>query len=168
MVRWTVIDSGYSWHCHPHLADLTNTRACNDTMSGIDGKPQRVKCIGDLPALARDHNGVWRRILIRNVRCVPSFTDTLISVDQLWQDSSVDCVFNSVRCIHVPGEGTASALDLPFVRKDHLYKLTIVPINRNEALRHSDSLDHSTCTQGHHTSVQVNKLLQRLTSRRTT
>ena len=55
MMCWTVIDSGCSWHCHPHLSDLINTRACSDTMSGIDGKPQRVKCIGDLPALARDH-----------------------------------------------------------------------------------------------------------------
>ena len=84
MICWTVIDSGCSWHCHPHFEDLINTRKCDDTMSGIDGKPQRVKCIGDLPALARDHGGTWRRILIRNVRCVPSFTDTLLSVDQFW------------------------------------------------------------------------------------
>ena len=57
MICWTVIDSGCSWHCHPHFEDLINTRKCDDTMSGIDGKPQRVKCIGDLPALARDHSG---------------------------------------------------------------------------------------------------------------
>ena len=51
---------------------------CNDTMTGIDGKPQKVTCIGDLPALSRDHLGVWRRIIIRNV---PTFGETLISVD---------------------------------------------------------------------------------------
>ena len=81
-ICWGVIDSRCSWHCHPHIDDLINRRPCNDTMAGIDGKPQRVKCIGDLPALARDSSGMWRRIIIRDVRCVPSFTDTLISVDQ--------------------------------------------------------------------------------------
>ena len=134
MICWTVIDSGCSWHCHPHFADLINTRPCSDTMSGIDGKAQRVKCIGDLPALARDHNGTWRRIIIRNVRCVPTFTDTLLSVDQFWEDSNVDCVFNSARCIHVPSEGTEPSLDLPFTRKDHLYKMAIVPTQRNTDL----------------------------------
>ena len=54
LICWAVIDSGCSWHCHPHAEDLINTRPCGDTMTGIDGKPQAVKCIGDLPALARD------------------------------------------------------------------------------------------------------------------
>ena len=109
-------------------------------MAGIDGKARKVKCIGDLPALVRDHSGAWRRVLVRNVRCVPTFTDTLLSVDQFWQDSEVDCVFNSVRCIHVPAAGTSPSLDIPFVRKDHLYKLAIVPINRNAALSESPHL----------------------------
>ena len=74
------------------------------------------------------------------MRCVPTFTDTLLSVDQSWQDSEVDCVFNSVRCIHVPAAGTSPSLDIPFVRKDHLYKLAIVPINRNAALSESPHL----------------------------
>ena len=91
-------------------------------MSGIDGKPQQVKCIGDLPALVRDSSGIWRRVIIRDVRCVPSFTDTLISVDQFWEESKVNCVFNDIRCIHVPGEGVQDALDLPFMRKDKLYR----------------------------------------------
>ena len=43
MICWTVVDSGCSWHCHPHSEDLINKRKCDDTMSGIDGKPQRVK-----------------------------------------------------------------------------------------------------------------------------
>ena len=118
MILWTVVDSGCSWHCHPHSEDLINTRKCNDTMAGIDGKARKVKCIGDLPALVRDHSGAWRRVLVRNVRCVPTFTDTLLSVEQFWQDSEVDCVFNSVRCIHVPAAGTSPSLDIPFVRKD--------------------------------------------------
>ena len=136
-VCWAVIDSGCSWHCHPHASDLINQRPCHDTMSGIDGKPQQVKCIGDLPALVRDSSGIWRRVIIRDVCCVPSFTDTLISVDQFWEESKVNCVFNDIRCIHVPGEGVQDALDLPFVRKDKLYRWPMIPANRNVKLPNS-------------------------------
>ena len=136
-ICWGVIDSGCSWHCHPHIDDLINRRPCNDTMAGIDGKPQRVKCIGDLPALARDSSGVWRRIIIRDVRCVPSFTDTLISVDQFWEESKVNCIFADVRCIHVPGSGVQEGLDLPFARKDNLYRWAVIPANRRGDLANS-------------------------------
>ena len=137
LICWAVVDSGCSWHCHPVESDLINRRKCNDTMTGIDGKPQQVKCIGDLPVLVRDRNGVWSRCLIRNVRCVPFFTDTLISVDQFWQDSKVDCVFNSVRCIHVPATGDAPTLDLPFRRHENLYRWAVVPTQRHGALQGS-------------------------------
>ena len=135
MLCWAVVDSGCSWHCHPIESDLINRRKCNDTMTGIDGKPQQVKCIGDLPVLVRDRNGAWSRCLIRNVRCVPFFTDTLISVDQFGQDSKVDCVFNCVRCIHVPAAGDAPTLDLPFRRHENLYRWAIVPTQRHGALQ---------------------------------
>ena len=131
LILWAVVDSGCSWHCHPHSEDLINTRPCNDTMTGINGKPEPVKCIGDLPALARDHLGTWRPILIKNVRCVPNFTDTLISVDQFWEDSHVDTVFNSVKCIQVPAKGDLPALDLPFERRELLYKWAIVPTRQH-------------------------------------
>ena len=134
-VCWTIIDSGCSWHCHPHIKDLINRRPCNDTLTGVDGKPQKVSCIGDLPALARDHLGVWRRIVILNVRCVPTFGETLLSVDQFWQDSKVDTIFNSTRCIVVPSRGEEAPLDLPFVRKELLYKWAIVPTQRHQALK---------------------------------
>ena len=141
MLVWAVIDSGCSWHCHPYADDLINTRPCNDTMTGIDGKPQSVTCIGDLPALTRDHLGTWKRIIIRNVRCVPTFSDTLISVDQFWQDSKVDTLFNSTRCLAVPASGEEPSLDLPFDRKENLYKWAILPTNRYASLRSTKSTD---------------------------
>ena len=133
-ICWAVIDSGCSWHCHPHVNDLINRRPCFDTMTGIDGKPQRVKCIGDLPIYVRDSTGFWRHAVIRNVRCVPSFTDTLISVDQFWEESKVNCIFNDVRCIHVPSQGDYAPMDLPFKRLDNLYRWAIVPVNRDPRL----------------------------------
>jgi len=133
-ICWAVIDSGCSWHCHPCELDLINRRPCRDTMTGIDGKPQRVKCIGDLPIYVRDSTGFWRHAIIRNVRCVPSFTDTLISVDQFWEESKVNCIFNDVRSIHVPSQGDYAPMDLPFKRVDNLYRWAIVPINRDPRL----------------------------------
>jgi hypothetical protein len=132
-ICWSVIDSGCSWHCHPYAKDLINARRCNDTMTGIDGKPQKVTCIGDLPALTRDHLGVWRRVIIRNVRCVPTFSDTLISVDQFWQDSQVDTIFNSTRCLAVPGKGDEPPLDIPFERRENLYKWAFIPTSRQSS-----------------------------------
>jgi hypothetical protein len=49
-----VLDSGCTMTCHPIASDLINHRPSNETMSGIDGKPQRVKLVGDLPIIAKD------------------------------------------------------------------------------------------------------------------
>ena len=66
---------------------------------------RKVAFIGDMPVYAKDRVGKWRRFLIRNVCCIPSFKDTLISVDQLWDLSKVDVVFNDTRCIVLPSYG---------------------------------------------------------------
>lgn len=65
-------------------------------MVAADGSRHRISHIGDMPLAARDRKGHMRRIILRNVRCVPSFTDTLISVDQLWEDSSVEARFANI------------------------------------------------------------------------
>ena len=75
------MDSGATWSCHPHQQDLINRRLTNETMTGIDGVPCGVSFIGDLPIYAKDHHGKIRRVVIRDVRCVPAFTHTLISTD---------------------------------------------------------------------------------------
>ncbi|MDC0525649.1 hypothetical protein OAO87_01525 [bacterium] len=80
-----IVDSGCTMHCHPHESDLINKRATRETMSGAEGAKRSVKCIGDLPIAATDADGKTHRILLRNVRCVPQFTETLISVDQLFE-----------------------------------------------------------------------------------
>jgi hypothetical protein len=89
--------------------------------------------------LTRDHLGVWRRIVIKNVRCVPTFSDTLISVDQFWQDSQVDTIFNSTRCIAIPGKGEDPPLDIPFERKEHLYKWAFIPTSQHASLEGAKS-----------------------------
>ena len=137
-IIFAIVDSGCSWHCHPHAQDLINTRPCRDTMAGTDGKAKPCTLIGDLPIVARDRQGVWRKLLLRNVRCVPAFKETLVSVDQLWEDSRVDTVFNDVRCIVLPANGDGPDIDIPFARRENLYQFAILPL-----LRHSPSAgDH--------------------------
>eukprot|EP00965_Chrysotila_dentata_P054078 1794633-Pleurochrysis_carterae.AAC.1 len=36
-----VVDSGCTWHIHPHRDDLINIRPCTDRVTGIDGRTQR-------------------------------------------------------------------------------------------------------------------------------
>jgi hypothetical protein len=87
--------------CHPFQDDLINQRASRETMSGIDGEVQKDKCVGDLPIQVKDGTGKSHRLLLRNIRCVPSFTETLISVDQLFTNSGAEARFGDHRCIYV-------------------------------------------------------------------
>eukprot|EP00965_Chrysotila_dentata_P016454 544864-Pleurochrysis_carterae.AAC.1 len=52
-----VVDSGCTWHIHPHMSDLVNVKACCDQVAGIDGKPQRCVAIGNSPVTAINDSG---------------------------------------------------------------------------------------------------------------
>ena len=101
MAVWFIIDSGCTYHCHPHAEDMINARPCSQSMVAADGSKHRVTLIGDLPLVVRDRKGKLRRVILRNVRCVPSFTETLVSVDQLWEDASIEARFAGVCAIFV-------------------------------------------------------------------
>ena len=130
-LQWinSVIDSGCSWHVHHRQEDVINTRPCRDTFRGVDNKLHRATCMGDLPAVVKNSNGKHVKILIRNVRIVPTLNDTLFSVDQFWEDSRVDTVFRDVRCVILPPtEKDSTRVMLPFVRRDKLFKWSLLPI----------------------------------------
>eukprot|EP00965_Chrysotila_dentata_P147127 4858236-Pleurochrysis_carterae.AAC.1 len=44
-----IVDSGCSWHVHPHAEDLVETRPCTEEISGVDGKAHRCTLVGDMP-----------------------------------------------------------------------------------------------------------------------
>ena len=130
-LRWinSVIDSGCSWHVHHRREDVINIRPCRDTFRGVDNKLHRATCMGDLPAVVKNSNGKHVKILIRNVRVVPTLNDTLFSVDQFWEDSRVDTMFRDVRCVILPPtDKDPTRVMLPFVRRDKLFKWSILPI----------------------------------------
>ena len=138
LAMWFIIDSGCTYHCHPVSSDLINQKRSHQHMVAADGSRHRITFIGDLPLVARDRKGHFRRILLRNVRCVPSFTDTLISVDQLWEDSNVEARFAGTCAICLPTQAGHCALDLPFQRREGLFQWPVIPacrVNPEDASR---------------------------------
>ena len=100
--RKLIIDSGASFHVHPHAEDLVNLKPCNNRIMGIDHHPHDCSSLGDLPILARGTDGMEYKLLIKNVRCAPTFKDSLISINQLWLESKVDVSFKDTCCLITP------------------------------------------------------------------
>jgi len=124
----SVIDSGCSWHVHYRKEDMVNIRPSSDTFKGIDHKLHRAVGIGDMPVVVKTSRGKHIKVLIRNVRIVPSLSDTLFSVDQFWEDSKVDTVFRDVRCVVLPRTESNPSVSLPFSRRGKLFQWAVLPI----------------------------------------
>ena len=117
-----IVDSGCTWHSHPEVKDLINVRPCTDKISCAGGVIHHASHIGDLPVVCHNQAGRERVVLVRDVRCVPSFTDTLVSVRQLWETSEIDTVFRNVDSLTLaqPGpDGTPERL--PFRYENGVY-----------------------------------------------
>ena len=69
---------------------------------GIDHKPHDCLYIGDLPVRARGDSDKEYNLIIKNVRCAPTFKDSLISINQLWLESKVDVLFKDTCCLITP------------------------------------------------------------------
>ena len=123
-----MVDSGCTWHVHWREEDLINLRPCNASVTGVDGKPQRITKMGDMPALVRDRQGKFVKILIRDVRLVPTFRDTLFSCDQFFeQQEKVYSYLNDDRYF-IFAKGTPQEQLIPFERRDNLYQWAIMPL----------------------------------------
>ena len=111
-VRLFLVDSGCTWHCHNILADFINLRAANEVIDDANGNVQKITQIGDLPVRVRDHRGVEHRLMIRDVRYTPQFTDSLLSVNQFWESSNIAAVFQDRQEILVPGKDGPTRLPI--------------------------------------------------------
>jgi hypothetical protein len=90
------IDSGASFHIVNDPTILINKRPSNETISGVDQREHRCTHIGDLPIAAQDEAGTAHHLTIHNVRCVPSISDSLLSILKLWDDEKFDCLFREM------------------------------------------------------------------------
>lgn len=50
------------------------------------------------------------KLIVRGVRYSPNFSDTLISVDQLWHTSHIDTTFRDVCCLTFTANTTSFGL----------------------------------------------------------
>eukprot|EP00965_Chrysotila_dentata_P257369 6212866-Pleurochrysis_carterae.AAC.2 len=73
-----------------------------------------------------DAHGNMQQLTLRNVRCVPSFRDSLLSVNQLWASTSTECRFGSTLALLSPPCATGGRLLLPFGRSAGLYVWRVI------------------------------------------
>ena len=121
------VDSGCTGHVTPNPHWLVNRRPCTDTFRAAAGSKHVAAEIGDMPVIARDRHGGLHYKLITNVRCVPTFAYTLLSVGQLWLELKIDSLFADSLCCRLH-DGT----ELPYVREKQLPTL-LLPTDLNPA-----------------------------------
>eukprot|EP00965_Chrysotila_dentata_P161202 5323562-Pleurochrysis_carterae.AAC.1 len=64
------------------MEDLINAVPCGTSVRGVDGAPQRCVAIGDMRVSALDDKGKRIDLILSGVRCVPTMSDSLLSVGQ--------------------------------------------------------------------------------------
>ena len=77
------VDSGVTWHLHGRRDDMSDIRACDDSIAGIDGAVQRCHGVGTLNIAVKNHVDETVQLQIRNVRLAPHANLSLLSASQL-------------------------------------------------------------------------------------
>ena len=117
-------DSGCTGSCTDKCSRLINQRACNEIYGAANGHVTRCTVIGDLPVFAKTLDGAVIRIVFTNVRCVPDFKYTLLSVTQLWEEQRIDARFRDLNHLQLPAE--AGGHCLPYDKELKLSTLVLV------------------------------------------
>eukprot|EP00966_Prymnesium_polylepis_P069098 1605457-Prymnesium_polylepis.1 len=77
-----------------------------------------------MPVFARTAAGSLIRLAFTNVRCVPTFQYTLLSVDQIWAEQRVDARFADLRHLQLPESSGGHVI--PYDRSLKLSTLVLV------------------------------------------
>ena len=117
-------DSGCSGSLTPNRAALVNTRPCSEIFKAADGRSCKAELIGDMPVITRDKQNRPLRIVFRNVRYVPDFQYTLLSVRQLWNEQRIDARFRDINALVVMTP--SGELHLPYSSAGNLPTLELV------------------------------------------
>ena len=107
------IDSGCTATCTNDINLLVNVRPCDEEFNVADGKKSKCVAIGDLPVMAKDSHGKIYRFTFSNVRYVPDFKFTLISVGQIWRDQRINSLFADQMALKF-SDGTKIPFDARF------------------------------------------------------
>ena len=115
------IDSGCTATCTNTLAHLVNTRKCNEVFDSANGEKCTCDTIGDMPVLAKDSSGKIFRFVFTNVRYVPGFKYTLISVKQSKREQGIKPSFDDPEVLMFPNGSS-----VPFDPRFRLYTVTLI------------------------------------------
>ena len=129
-------DSGCTGRITPDEKSLINRRPCSDTFRAANKKLAKATCIGDLPAVVVRKDGVPVFVTFENVRCVPDFDYTLLSVNQLWREQKINSLFADDQCLVLKnGDRLPYHLgtELPTVRIISVRKLLAITCKRGGA-----------------------------------
>eukprot|EP00965_Chrysotila_dentata_P103030 3401107-Pleurochrysis_carterae.AAC.1 len=75
-----------------------------------------------MPITASDKAGNDVHLTLKNVGCVPTFSDSLISVNALWEASQSECRFAKDNSIFTSPTAEGARLVLPFRRTGGLFE----------------------------------------------
>ena len=97
------IDSGCTATCTDDLSRLVNVRPCDEDFKAANGEKCKCSAIGDMPVLMKDSTGRIFRFVFTNVRYVPEFKYTLISVKQIIREQNIKPSFADPEELVFPG-----------------------------------------------------------------
>jgi len=117
-------DSGCTGSCTDDCRRLVNKRACDEVFGQANGHLTRCTVMGDMPVIARTREGELVKFDVRNVRCVPDFKYTLLSVTQLWEEQHIDARFRDLNHLEFPPE--SGNITIPYDVKAKLKTLVFV------------------------------------------
>ena len=124
-------DSGCTGTTTPSADVLINARPCSEKFRTATGTLATATCKGDMPVLVQV-DGRAALLVLRNVRCVPAFKFTLLSVRQMWREQRIRTRFEDEDALLLPkdlGGGRVrmcSELELPSIRMISAAKLARV------------------------------------------
>ena len=98
LIRYAV-----DWH-NSLIGDTGTPRPCDEIYSQANGNISRCEAIGDLPVIVRDKQGTTVQLTFTNVRCVPDFKFSLLSVKQLWNEQGIDARFCDINALVLPNQ----------------------------------------------------------------
>ena len=121
-------DSGCTASCTDDCRRLINTSPCDEIFGQANGHITRATMIGDMPVLSKAFHPNGTSSLVRfaftNVRCVPEFKYTLLSVKQIWKEQGIDARFADFNHLALPK--SSGSLTIPFDKKKELSTLVFV------------------------------------------
>jgi hypothetical protein len=139
------VDSGNTATLTQHCDNLINKRPCDEIFGQADGLLTRATCIGTMPVIARADDGQIIRFSFTNVRCVPKFKFTLLSVTQMWMEQRIHPQFADLSRLMLPPSAGSGNLTIPFVPYDEDVRLpTMVFVSDARLSKHDRAVTKNT------------------------